>query len=115
MPNKSSQTNAERISIQDFTCKRCGECCQYHVLLSDTDIERIGQGGYTDFYEHDNERKVLKRRQGYCIFYNNGCSIYARRPKICRDYPFIHTTTVTSCRPSDDPLLKRYIAFKNLK
>ncbi|MFO7710230.1 MAG: YkgJ family cysteine cluster protein [Candidatus Woesearchaeota archaeon] len=113
MPKKDSRQKPENIST--FVCKRCGECCQYLVQLEEKDIIRIREAGYSDFYYDEGERKVLKRKNGYCIFYKEGCTIYPIRPKVCRDYPFNNTDTVESCRPSDDPLLKKYLAFKNLK
>ncbi|MBU1698702.1 MAG: YkgJ family cysteine cluster protein [Candidatus Eisenbacteria bacterium] len=86
-----------------FTCTRCGKCCQDRedptfVFLEEDDIQRLsecmnispkqvlqrycqwsGEDGYT-----------LKRKPGSCIFFDEciGCRVYPARPLQCRTWPF---------------------------
>jgi uncharacterized protein len=78
-------------------CTRCGTCCQQtDMLLSDEDITRLQQGGYSKdyFVRYDSEGYVLlKNRQGHCVFYiemTKCCDVYEIRPSGCQVYPVIH-------------------------
>ncbi len=77
---------------REFKCLRCNTCCKLLVMLSKEDIERINNRGYKDFL--DIKGKHLRRKNGYCIFFNNNnnnniseCSINDIKPQICRKYP----------------------------
>lgn len=79
--------------LNNFVCKRCGECCRSPRLYN-LDIERIKKSGYKeeDFIYTDNFRNnYMKDKNGWCIFLKRGkttsCKIYGARPKICRLYP----------------------------
>ena len=83
-----------------WRCQRCGECCKDQVkrkrriLLTDYDIARIKK----DMVEEKFCKKIkpngpykymMIQKDGSCIFLsNNRCTIYEKRPLICRFYPF---------------------------
>ena len=106
----------------DFTCKRCGECCKPIVILSSDDIQSIKKLGYNDdsFIDKDylvNNRKTIKRKDGKCIFlrYNagvSGCVIYENRPNICRLYPFFNTSTARERpNPVEQPVINQTLCI----
>jgi len=82
-----------------FTCQRCGDCCKGYggTYVTDADIRRIAIyiGIETQIFsqrycQKSGERQVLAQgNDGFCIFYQEGCSIHAVKPKMCRDWPYI--------------------------
>ena len=88
---------------KNFTCKRCGECCNPPRLYK-ADIERIKNLGYKekDFIYTDNfNNNYLKDKKGWCLFLRKGkttsCKIYKARPRICRPNP--SEIVNGSCKP----------------
>jgi len=83
-----------------WQCQRCGKCCKDQVgrkrriLLTDYDIVRIKEG----IVEGKFCRKIrsigsykhqMIQKDSSCIFLSySRCTIYSRRPLICRFYPF---------------------------
>jgi Fe-S-cluster containining protein len=89
-------------------CKDCiGACCVYYtsVFLDTPDVERIRKHlklsteDFRNQYLKDGgcgqQRKdggidwfgsIKTDKNGFCIFFNNGCSINDVKPKICADY-----------------------------
>lgn len=90
-----------------FRCELCARCCTKefndHVFLLDADlavIREINPGSVTPapYYEFCDQKGrfyvsgyALKTNpDGSCIFLeNNRCKIYAKRPSICRVYPYM--------------------------
>ncbi|WP_043793519.1 YkgJ family cysteine cluster protein [Solidesulfovibrio fructosivorans] len=81
-----------------FTCRRCGHCCQGvgGIMLSLSDITRLAEHlGLTPeamlarFAEHvGGKDRLATGADGYCIFYNEGCSVHPARPDVCRAWPY---------------------------
>jgi Fe-S-cluster containining protein len=87
-----------------FSCIRCSACCRYEsgfVFLSQNDVKLLAtecKMEYTDFVETycrwipagaGEERLSLKETSNYdCVFWKNGCVVYAARPLQCRAFPF---------------------------
>jgi Fe-S-cluster containining protein len=83
-----------------FTCKKCGDCCKGYggTYVTDKDIEKIA--GYihtdpinfiSDYCEKSGGRPILGQgSDGYCIFWDKICTIHPVKPKMCREWPFIH-------------------------
>jgi len=83
-----------------FTCKRCGSCCRGepgYVWVRREDVRRIAE--HLGIDEEEVARRYLRRaygrvslvelRNGDCVFYGEeGCGIYAVRPRQCRTFPF---------------------------
>ena len=79
-------------------CSHCGICCEKtEMLLSNADIERLEELGYSRkrFVRHDRHGFArLRNRRGVCVFYDIGkcrCKIYRHRPVGCRIYPVMYS------------------------
>lgn len=85
-----------------FSCLQCGHCCTGEpgtIYVSSQEIERISF--FLDVSIHTLIRQTLlpyrdsytikERRNGACLFYEQGCTIYSVRPSQCRSFPFWRT------------------------
>jgi len=100
MPSDTIKTDAL------FKCRKCGECCKGYggTYLADNDIELISQfinSGPTRFVDHycdpSGNRPVLtQRKDGYCIFWDQLCTIHPVKPLMCRKWPFLESILVDS-------------------
>jgi len=98
MPSDSCETASL------FTCRRCGDCCKGYggTYVTGQDIEAICRyigAESRDFIARycnlSGERPVLAQRaDGYCIFWDQLCTIHPVRPRMCRAWPFIETILV---------------------
>jgi len=108
--SKFSKIDAQEIFDTDYVneflskhrCRRCGNCCKWpgHTIIYGSEIHQISSAlGIT---ESEFARKYLKiveikcgdeigfrfslmkKSNGICIFYHNGCSIQATKPLVCR-------------------------------
>lgn len=87
-----------------FVCNRCGDCCKGYggTYLSDLDIEAIANHleitaqqfvqGYTK--KSGNRRLIRQADSGYCIFWDQVCSIHPVKPRMCRQWPYIRNILV---------------------
>ncbi|MBC7121321.1 MAG: YkgJ family cysteine cluster protein [Candidatus Methanosuratus sp.] len=70
-----------------FRCRRCTRCCSLDVMLSDQEIGRLGAAvdrrWRTTRKSSRNGRMVCSLLDGDC------CTIYDKRPILCRVFPFI--------------------------
>ncbi|MGD0328937.1 MAG: YkgJ family cysteine cluster protein [Nitrososphaeria archaeon] len=83
-----------------WQCQRCAKCCKDHgerkrrILLTDHDMERIKEASIKERFctiikNNGPYRYQMILENGSCIFLSsNRCTIYNRRPLICRFYPF---------------------------
>lgn len=90
--------------MYQFTCKRCGVCCGEDpgfVYLSKKDLESLCQFvglsevdftekycRWVDYYGGREALSLKEKARYYCIFFDNGCTLYEARPVQCRTYPF---------------------------
>lgn len=84
--------------VAAFICRRCGHCCQGEggIVLSAKDIDRLADhlhleaaallARYAQFVS--GKYRLVTGADGYCVFYNEGCSIHPGRPDVCRAWPF---------------------------
>ena len=82
-----------------FQCQRCGRCCQGFggTYVTDADIDAIA--AYIDcavpafrarYLCRSGSRPLLAQRSdGYCIFWDEVCTIHPVKPLMCRRWPFI--------------------------
>ncbi len=109
------------LTAETFKCDRkCADCCKYlTVKLSNKDIMVIKEGGYgeEDFLEYDGhiDSAVLKVNDAGCVFLTKKgdkyyCKIYKIRPCVCKQYPFVSSNKIESCKPN----LLRYKFKKQL-
>ena len=89
-----------------FKCRKCGDCCKGYggTYLTDNDVELISQFIHTGpkrFVDHycdfSGSRLVLgQRKDGYCIFWDQLCTIHPVKPMMCRKWPFLESILVDS-------------------
>jgi Fe-S-cluster containining protein len=96
---------AERVAEQ-IDCTGCANCCRdTTVEVSDEDIETIARlldappeqvkQVYTAADPAGGGR-ILKQTADGCVFLaGNLCSIYAARPRACREFPYLLATTTS--------------------
>lgn len=87
-----------------FACTRCGDCCKGYggTYLSEADIDAIADfigvsaGRLKTVYtrESGGKRFIVQRGNGYCIFWDQVCTIHPVKPRMCRQWPFIRSILV---------------------
>lgn len=82
-----------------FICQRCGVCCTGvpgTIYVAPEEIYSISASlGLTDaevirrhLYPFQDSYSIKEDDRGHCVFFNEGCAIYAARPLQCRAFPF---------------------------
>lgn len=87
-----------------FSCKRCGKCCGESpgfVYLSQKDLNKLCEYfnmaqdefikkycRWVDYYGGAKALALNEKERYYCIFFNDGCTVYKARPVQCFTYPF---------------------------
>jgi Fe-S-cluster containining protein len=82
-----------------FECRRCGACCTGDPGIVYADKEEamriaeylcMGFSFFADMYLYPLRAGygIKEHSDGWCFFYDNGCTIYPVRPNQCRTYPF---------------------------
>jgi Fe-S-cluster containining protein len=87
-----------------FHCTRCGQCCRGFggTYLSGRDVEAIAdymaispQRLIADYCTYSGRRLVLiQRSDGYCVFWNQLCTIHPVKPPMCRRWPLLRSVLV---------------------
>ena len=87
-----------------FSCTCCGDCCKGYggTYLSETDMVAISSyigvspERLTVRYTRKSGGRLLlaQGENGYCIFWDNVCTIHPVKPKMCRQWPFIRSILV---------------------
>lgn len=82
-----------------FTCRMCGDCCRGYggTVVSTDDAVRIARFLGLDFEvfqdrfcgRSGSKSILVQRADGYCTFYDNGCTIHPVKPRMCRRWPFL--------------------------
>ncbi len=70
-----------------FRCRRCARCCSLDVMLSDSEMEALGEAADRKWRTTRKEVRDCKLVCG--LLEGNLCGIYVSRPKLCRVYPFM--------------------------
>ena len=83
-----------------FRCTRCGNCCRGDGNVWVSDAETLQLASLLEMSESElrgaftrpaADGTVLRQRaNGDCVFWREqqGCTVYAARPRQCRTYPF---------------------------
>ena len=87
-----------------FECSQCGDCCKGFggTYVSATDIDAIARflnisaSLFRSRYCAPSGQKVVLAQQenGYCVFYDQNCTIHPVKPRMCRMWPFIPSLLV---------------------
>lgn len=90
--------------IDLFECKKCGDCCKGYggTFLSPEDITAISnyigenpESFAQRYCQLSGGRPVLSQGEnGYCIFWDDQCSIHPVKPHMCKAWPFINAVLV---------------------
>jgi len=80
----NERTLAEVHGMLDCPPGVCGECCRYgHTFVTPEDIKRLDCE--LDLYPAEG----IKSKGGCPFLINNACSVYSKRPEICRTFPIV--------------------------
>ena len=89
---------------QVFNCTQCGDCCRGFggTYLAEEDIQAIcklkaidRREFVTEYCSRSGSRLVLRQRSdGYCIFWDQLCTIHAVKPRMCRRWPYLKSVLV---------------------
>ena len=82
-----------------FGCLKCGACCVGEpgtIYVTDAEIGTIAAwlnqsvDAFTAqyLYPFKDSYSIKEDEQGRCLFFEDGCTIYAIRPLQCRTFPF---------------------------
>jgi Fe-S-cluster containining protein len=81
-----------------FECETCGRCChQANITVRDDELERMSKhlnmstDAFTKEYLYKRDGLWLFRKSGACRFLGKDkrCKIWAERPEICGDFPYL--------------------------
>jgi Fe-S-cluster containining protein len=82
-----------------FECCQCGQCCCGYggTYLEEADIRNISSylaisrdKFLTTFCTPSAGRYLLaQKKNGYCVFFDNLCTIHPVKPRMCMAWPFI--------------------------
>ena len=99
--NASNDMSAED---QMFRCQKCGTCCRGYggTFITDADVQAIaayiGTDAATfvdDFCRLSGGKPILAQQEnGFCIFWDEVCTIHPVKPRMCREWPFIRSVLV---------------------
>ena len=93
------------ISSNDlFHCTQCGECCRGYggTFVTREDIRKIADFLEMDaasfeghFCRYSGDKPLLAQNQdGFCILFDQLCTIHPVKPRMCRAWPFIRSILV---------------------
>ena len=84
-----------------FTCARCGDCCRGYggTYVDAVDIAAIAAFIRTEpsvvverYCRRSGGKHLLAQREdGYCVFWDESCTIHPVKPRMCRRWPFIES------------------------
>lgn len=82
-----------------FACRQCGACCVGEsgtIYVTKAEIEIIAASTHLSMdefkaqylYPYKDSFSIKEDKQGRCLFFDQGCTIYTTRPLQCRTFPF---------------------------
>lgn len=87
-----------------FTCQRCGNCCKGYggTYLTETEIDNICRYlglnrklFVRDYCQMSGKKPLIAQgKKGYCIFWDQLCTIHPVKPQLCQKWPFIESILV---------------------
>ena len=97
--------NSDELTPDDlFSCERCGDCCKGFggTYLNEADIIRICRylGMKRERFLQDacqmsgGTPMIAVAENGYCILWDQQCTVHPVKPRMCRRWPFIESVLV---------------------
>ena len=87
-----------------FACRRCGDCCKGYggTYLTEVDMDRISGflGMHRDRFLQDacqmsaGKPVIAQAESGYCILWDQKCTIHPVKPEMCRRWPFVKSLLI---------------------
>jgi uncharacterized protein len=87
-----------------FECTQCGTCCKGYGGTYVGSREIAAMADYLKMPAHivkerfctpsGNQTVLTQRADGYCIFWDQNCTIHPVKPLMCRRWPFIPSLLV---------------------
>jgi hypothetical protein len=87
-----------------FKCQQCGDCCKGYggTFVTAQELEAIADYINIDpvsfvekYCRMSGEKPVLAQgKDGYCIFWDELCTIHAVKPRMCRAWPLLESVLV---------------------
>lgn len=87
-----------------FQCEKCGECCKGYggTFLSEREIKRISRylnidsaSFLRDYCQWSGTQPLIKSSDsGYCVFWDEVCTIHQVKPRMCKIWPFIDSLLI---------------------
>lgn len=87
--------------MEIFSCKKCGDCCKGYggTFVTADDVEAIAayiktdpERFVADYCDMSGGKPVLAQADsGYCVFWDEVCTIHPVKPRMCRAWPFIES------------------------
>ena len=87
-----------------FECRMCGDCCKGYggTYMTEQDVKAIADYVGTDtqtflskYCRFSGGRPVLvQKKNGYCVFFDELCTIHPVKPRMCKQWPFINSVLV---------------------
>ena len=84
-----------------FHCQKCGECCKGYggTYVTSDDILAISkfigvdENEFVEKYCKMSGKKPLlaQKKDGFCVFFDEQCTIHPVKPKMCKAWPFIQS------------------------
>lgn len=82
-----------------FECQKCGACCTGEpgtIYVARDEVSQIAhflnisENAHLQeyLYPFRDSYSVREAKDGDCLFFKDGCTIYPVRPSQCRDFPF---------------------------
>ena len=91
---------------QMFRCIKCGTCCKGYggTYVTDANIQEIAAyigadpDTFVENFCHLSGGKPVLAQQanGFCIFWDEVCTIHPVKPRMCREWPFIRSVLADS-------------------
>jgi len=87
-----------------FSCQRCGNCCKGYggTYLTEAEVDDICTylgldrerfiGNYCQI--SGSKPVVAQGKNGYCIFWDQLCTIHPVKPRLCQKWPFIESILI---------------------
>lgn len=97
--------SCDAVKPQDlFECQKCGQCCEGYggTYVTDSEIDAIqrflglDRESFIRFYCQISAGRLLlaQAQNGYCIFWDQLCTIHPVKPHMCRKWPFIESILI---------------------